>query len=180
MPTHVSAHFRAERIRQQYPLRTLAEQLGYKNITKGANRIQRFEETGTPRPEDLLDRLAALLNIGDATIRELTRKDYEVWQEWLNEPIPMHMVERIIPAVYRHVPLPEGITDPDEAEEFAKSHAKQHRRKVCLVLSRRLSVWINEEGEVMCRSEAEQGMPNHPTMRIGRHRFTLDFRPKDD
>lgn len=180
MPTHVSAHFKKERLRQKCALRTLAEELGYRNIAKGCNRIQRFEETGTPRPDDLLERLAALLNIDDATIRELTRKDYEAFQEWLNEPIPMHLVERIIPAVYRHVPLPDEISSADEAEDFAKGHAKEHRRKVCLVASRRVSIWIDENGEVMCRSEAEQGTPNFPTMKIGRHRFTMDFKPKDD
>jgi hypothetical protein len=51
------------------------------------------------------------------------------------------------------------------------------RMQICLVLSRRKSVWINEDGTVHKRTEATPfGGPNEPWMQLkGGRKFLLDL-----
>ena len=63
------------------------------------------------------------------------------------------------------------------AHAFACAYAREHGRRVCLALSRRLSVWINREGRVEARTEATPDTPNVPYMRLrgGGQRFLFSF-----
>jgi hypothetical protein len=45
---------------------------------------------------------------------------------------------------------------------------------VCLVLSRRWSLWINADGQVEARTEARPGQPNMPFMQVQGRRFLLE------
>lgn len=165
-------HFEGERIRQEVTLNELARRCGYQNVTKGCNRIRRFEETGKI-DEELLLKLAKQLGIEHSTIRELMRQDREEfvanWNAWADEPVPMKIVIRWIPAVYSGRSVPAEITTQEAAEVFASQQARHWHKKVCLVVSRRLSVWFDEQGQVNCRNTA---MPdddhNQPWMSIGR------------
>jgi hypothetical protein len=49
----------------------------------------------------------------------------------------MRLIIRLMAAVYSELLLPEEITTPEEAEAFACDQARQFRRQMCLVLSRR-------------------------------------------
>ena len=46
-------------------------------------------------------------------------------------------------------------------------------RWACLVLSRRLSVWIGPDGQVEARTEAIPGEPNMPFIEVRGRRFLL-------
>jgi hypothetical protein len=61
----------------------------------------------------------------------------------------------------------------EEAEEFARQVALEERRKVCLILSRRLSIWFDEQGSKVAVTEPALDESNHPQMRLGRHRFVV-------
>jgi len=78
----------------------------------------------------------------------------------------MELIAKIIPAVYARVPLPAEITTPEQAEAFACAYAREHKRQVCLAVSRRLSNWIDKEGVVYARTEAKPDSPNTPFMRL--------------
>jgi transcriptional regulator with XRE-family HTH domain len=172
--------FHEPRLSQNISLGQLARLVGYRNVSKGANRVARFERDGTAT-EDLLETLAAALGIDIATVDRLIEQDSQeelrAWEEWVSEPVPMRLIVKYLPAVYGTVPLPQEITTPEQAEPFACEYAKQNRRKVCLALSRRHSVWIDKDGQVYARTEATPDDPNVPYMRLkgSRTRFLMRF-----
>lgn len=142
----------------------------------------RFERDGIITDE-LLIKIARALEIDWATVEELAEQDrqehVDAWNKWADEPVSMRLVIKWIPAVYSERLLPEEITTPEEAEAFACGQARQLKKQVCLVLSRRKSVWIGDEGIVRKRTEATAfGGPNEPWMELKGRRFLLDLDPE--
>jgi len=74
MPTNLGNYFRQQRIEQGVPLQELARKVGYKNVSKGANRIVAFEKAGMVKDE-LLINLAEVLGIDLPKIEELMDQD---------------------------------------------------------------------------------------------------------
>jgi transcriptional regulator with XRE-family HTH domain len=169
MADHLGTYFHERRQQRGLGLGQLARLVGYRNVSKGSNRIARLEREGAVA-EDLLLRLAKALGIDLPTVEGLMEKDRQErlrqWEQWVNEPVPMRLIVRYMPAVYGTLALPEGVTTPEQAEAFARQYARQHGRRVCLALSRRLSVWIDREGRVQARTEATPDVPNVPYMRF--------------
>ena len=154
----------------------LARLLGYKNASKGANKVIRFEQEGTVSDE-LLVKLAEVLDIELTVIEGLVERDRQEylreWERWVNEPVPMQLLVKLVAAWFGSKALPEYIKTPEEAQAYACELAKGQRKKVCLVVSRRLSIWINEEGRVYLRSHAQPDQPNVPWVSLqgSRRRF---------
>ena len=92
-----------------------------------------------------------------------------------------HDPDRQVPpgGVRHHRPSRKG-QDPEEAEHYAWGYARRHQRPVCLAVSRRLSVWINQQGEVEARTEATPDQATVPLMRLkgARHGFLWSFSGK--
>jgi hypothetical protein len=65
-------------------------------------------------------------------------------------------------AVYSRVDL-EDVQSQHEAEEFAAGLARKHRLRVCLVWSRRTSIYFAADGSLEGVTEAAPA----PTMKIG-------------
>jgi hypothetical protein len=174
MSTHLSRHFEQARLSRNLKPSELARLAGCVNILKNGNRIRQFELTGIISPE-LFDKLATALEIDAATVEKLVEEDrresFDRWLEWVNKPIQPYLVERLIAAVYRKVPVPSEITTMDEAEAWAAAVALERRRKCCLVWSRRISVWFAEDGTVYSRTEAVPGEPNAPCMKVDGKKF---------
>ncbi len=173
----VASHFKAQRLAKNLNLGELARLVGYKNIGKGANCIVRFERQGIIN-DDLLIKMAKALEIDWATVEEIAAQDrrehIEAWTKWADEPVPMKMVLRLIAAIYSNCRIPSEITTPEAAEEYACAVARLRRMQVCLVLSRRKSVWITEEGAVQKRTEATPfDGPNEPWMQLKGRKFLL-------
>lgn len=178
MRSRLAKHFQRTRKELGLSLPQLARLLGYQNITKGCNKIQKFEQRGEVHV-DLLRKLADLLGVNEATIETLVEHDHREfvaqWNEWANEPIQPYMVVRLMPAAYLHKDLPVDVTTVDEAETFAAETARHWSKKVCLVWTRRISIWIDESGNMTGRKEALPGEANVPTMRLrgDKRTFTL-------
>jgi hypothetical protein len=175
--SHLADHFREKRRERDLSFGDLARQVGYKNISKGGSRISTFERTGHI-DDGLLSKLAAILDVDQATIDRLIaldRQEYlQEWEKWVNEPVPMIVVLRLMAAIYNQIPVPNDIKDPEEAESWAAALARRHHRKACLVVSRRLTVWFDEDGKVCDRKEQKPfEESNIPYMRIGGRRFLL-------
>jgi hypothetical protein len=90
----------------------------------------------------------------------------QAWEAWVKEPVPMRLIVKYLPAVYGTKKLPEGIQTAEDVEQHACEYARQHQLNVRLAVSRRLSVWINQEGEVVTRTEATPDHPKVPFMRL--------------
>ena len=173
MSSNLGSFFRQERLRKGLSLGQLARLVGYKNLSSGSNRIHRCERTGIIH-QDLLVKIALVLDIDSKTIDQLfdldRRRLFSEWLSFANEPITPYVVVRLIPAVYMHCPLPDEICSVEAAEEYASQLSRAKRKRCCLVLSRRYSVWFDEKGKVECRTEAVPGQPNSPYMRTRRGR----------
>ena len=177
MASLLGDYFKKIRLERGLTTGKLALLVGYsiKSQSKGANTLHRFESTGLIR-EDLLERLAAVLVIDWATVEELMEADcrrfWEQWEAWVSEPIKPYIVVRLMPAILIQQAVPAGLSD-EQAERFASSTASTMKKRCCLVLSRRLSIYFNPNGSVEKRCEATPGEDHSTWMQIGIQRFLL-------
>jgi transcriptional regulator with XRE-family HTH domain len=169
MRSQLVDHFRQQRKERGLSLAELARHLGYKNATKGCNKIQKFEQRGEIHA-DLLRKMADSLGIDKVTIDTLIEQDrrkfVRVWNEWADQPIQPRVAVRLTRAFYKSVPLPWRVPTLEEAEAFAAETARRWNKRACLTWSRRLSVWFDSKGDVEARTEAAPGEANVPTMRL--------------
>jgi hypothetical protein len=177
--TNLGSFIKAERLKHGLTLGRLARLVGYHNINKGARRIACLEKTGSTMPPDLLVKVVDALGLDWTLVERLAEEDrrerLRAWEAWVNEPTPMHLVVRLMAAVYARRELPAEVTTQEQAETWACTFARQHRCQVCLVLSRRWSVWIDADGQIQARTEARTGEPNMPFMQVKGRRFLLDL-----
>jgi hypothetical protein len=125
----------------------LVRAMGYENINKGIRRLMELEGFGR-RDEVFWLSICDQLSLDQQEILTAEKADDATYQAWLDEPIPMELAIRWIPGVYSSVALSEGVAgDPVKAEEFARKVARDKKRKVCLVLSRRKKLWVDEHGQ---------------------------------
>jgi len=78
-----------------------------------------------------------------------------------------YLVIRLMAAIYSSRPVPSEIATLEEAEKWASTVAGEIKKRCCLVWSRRLSCWFNEEGKLTHRTRAKPGEPNVPWIKIG-------------
>lgn len=170
MKKSLADRFRRERENRGLSYANLAWLMGYrgKGIVGGANKICQFEITGKIHP-DILSKLASVLEIDSEVVERLKEEDeesaFKAWAEWARQPITPHIVVRLIPGVYQRRPLAEGISSR-EAFEIATEVAQTMHCKACLVLSRHVSYWFDEQGRITGISQAIPGFPNTPTMSV--------------
>ena len=69
--------------------------------------------------------------------------------------------------------LPDEIGSVKAAEQYAAKTARALGLRCCLVLSRRISIWLAKEGSVEQVTEAVPGEMNSPYMSIGGRKFLL-------
>src|ERR1700677_1960919 len=98
MTNHIGKYFRAKRL--ELGLGQVVRLLGYRNISKGANKVHYFEEHGSIR-KDLLQTLMTILSIDPHIVRALASKDRDEylreWETWVNEPVPIRIAVRCLP-----------------------------------------------------------------------------------
>jgi transcriptional regulator with XRE-family HTH domain len=174
MTNHLGELFRARRAALGWSLGEVARRLGYRNVSKAANKVLRLERLGDAEDGFLL-RLAAVLGITGHAVRDAIRADrmaYErAWSEWADQPVPPSIVVRAVPGFMLGVPVPADATTPEAVIAFAQAHAARLRRKVFVVLSRRETVGITEAGEVNGRFLATPYCDPCPSMTLKRMKF---------
>ncbi|MEX1098012.1 MAG: helix-turn-helix transcriptional regulator [Planctomycetales bacterium] len=161
MRSHLVRHFAAARTSKGLSVLQLARLVGYTNIVGGCNRIRRFEERGVVHA-DLLRKLAAALEIEEETIEALIAQDrrefVRAWDEWADQPIAPHILVPILSGAlktpYRREPLAADIHDLAAAERYASRIGSALSSSICLVWSRRLSIWFDAAGKVAVRKIA--------------------------
>jgi len=174
MTTHLSRYFKKRRLEMKLRLGELAKTLGYRNISKGARRVDAFETTGNIK-EQLFKKLTAVLEIDEKTVNGLLQQDLSDWLKWANEPIRPYIVVRLMAAIYSQAELPAEVQSAEEAERYASDFAKGHKLRVCLVLSRKVSVYFADDGSFQYASEAVPGgEPNQPYTVVGGRRCLMD------
>lgn len=175
--SHLADYFGKVRREQGLSLAELVKRLGYRNIAKGCNRILRFEQRSEIHP-DLLDKLSEALGIDRQTVAALVEQDrrdcFENWLQWVRQPIQPYVIVRLVAAAYKREELPAEVQTAEEAEAAAAEIARRWEKKVCLVWSRRVAVWFNEQGTIVGRTESSPDQWSLPYMRLpGRRRTFL-------
>ncbi len=92
-------------------------------------------------PESIWRRFASALGLADEQVLVALSTDFA----WLDRPTQPQMIERLFPAVYRRIDLPDGCTR-EEAVEIARDHARAENRRVAVQVSRIRSIYIDAEG----------------------------------
>ncbi len=150
----------------------LAELSGYRNRSKWANKICNLEREGVG-DDELVGRVIQALEIDDQEVQDALQKDYAIWEQWANEPVPMQMILWIAGAIIVIHHMPPEITSREDAIEYAQNYAKEKGLRVCLALSRRESAWIAADGH-MHISQTKPGVPNIPYASVGGKQFLLN------
>lgn len=175
MSTHLSRYFRQRRESNCMGFGELARCCGYKNISKGANRIQHFEDRGRIAPL-LLGKLSTILGITSAEIQHCIEQDRAEWERLASQPIEPHLVARLMPGVYSRMSIPGEVgKDRGSLESFAAAIAAAKRRSVVLVLSRTLRVWFDEDGAVARVTEDTFEQSYGPRLSIGGKAFLFEW-----
>ncbi len=152
----------------------VALRLGYKNLSKAANKVQRLERDGVV-DDDFLRRLAGVLGISEGVVVYLTRQDrlayLRAWDEWADQPASVRVAVRAVPGFMVELATPPDTATPEGAVVFGQAYAARHRKKVFVVLSRRESVGITEAGEINGRFHTRPDTDPCPLVSVGRQRF---------
>ena len=177
MQSELARHFSSVRRNKGIRLGQLARMVGYRNVPKGANRIDRFEKWSRIH-DNLLVKLADALGIDHQTVARLIavdrRRYLDEWERWVNTPIrPSNILGHIGGFCYGE-PIPEGLTQV-AAEEYAASIAKQRKKPILLIVSRKLSIWFDAEGNRTSIVEAKPGDTALPYVCFGRRKVNIVF-----
>ena len=100
------------------------------------------------------------------------------WNEWVSQPIKPYLVVRMMYGFYVKFDLPDGVETADQIRNHASCIAKRFNRKLCLVMSRRISMWYEEDSTCEKITEAQPGIPNIPTMRFSGSDKDVTFHQK--
>lgn len=177
MKSHLAKYFAMIRRHQGIGLGQLARYCGYRNVSKGSRRIDQFEKLGQIH-EDLLVKLAVALGIDDQTVAYLIEEDrreyLDKWEQWVNTPIKPSIILGHVGGFCWSEPLPENIAQ-ETAERYAATVAKKMDRPISLILSRRLSVHFDREGNRTSVVEAKPGDINVPYVRFGCRKVSIDL-----
>lgn len=172
--SHLGDFFRARRVEKGLTTGQLACIAGYRNLSRGSNRIQTFEASGKIHP-DLLGKLASALEVGPEEVRRLADEDDRGWLAWADEPIRPYLVLRWMACVYQRVEWPDDALAPEAAEARAARLARERKRMVCLVLSRWLSLGFDSTGREYQWLETTPDVPCEPYVVIGGRWVLFDF-----
>jgi hypothetical protein len=154
----------------------VARLLGYENVSKGSARLHSVEE-GRWINRDFLVRLMGVLQIEPKVVDDLIDRDRQEyvanWNRWADQPTPMHAAVRYIPGFFAGIDLPDDVTTPEQAVAWAVETAKRLHRKVVLVVSRRVSWTIHEDGAADGPFNATPDGNGMPWMVLGKTPFLL-------
>lgn len=167
MQTELGELIRRSRRSLGWTLQELAPRMGYRNLQKGARRLEHLEQPGMASA-DLEANAASALGLEPRTVFETKARDdvarQTLFQEWLEGAQPMELYGYVAGVTFR-VPLPERLT-VDQAIGFATDARKKPRVRMCLILDRKRSLWISSDGTTYL-TQARAGQPNCPYSTVG-------------
>ncbi len=133
MYNNLARYVKQERTRRGWNRAELARRMGYQNVSKGINRILNLEREGMVPPE-VLNKMISALDLDEEKVKRLLERDREeyeaAYEAWLDKPVKMHLIMRLMPAVFAHKSLPEHVTSEEEALAYACEQAKSMRMRV--------------------------------------------------
>lgn len=179
MNNHLGQYVKTRREELGLRRSEVARLLGYENVSKGSARLHGVEE-GRWISRDFLIRLMGVLSIEPQVVQDLIDRDRQeyvtAWNRWADQPVPMHAAVRHVPGFFAGIDLPGDVTTPEQAVAWAVETAKRLNKKVVLVVSRRVSWTIHEDGRADGPFHATPDSNGLPWVALGNRPFlpTLD------
>lgn len=162
--THLANLLWESRFKKRITCNVIARGIGYVNTNKGVRKYLRWERGEEYPEEEQLNQLIQVMKLDPIEVEKAVTQDLRDYERWLDEPVPMTLVVRMMAGFYVDVKVPETLS-PEEAEEWAREYARRANLRVCLVKSRRESVYIDKNAEV------EFIIPERPHMMMKRRPF---------
>ena len=167
MRTELGELVRRARLHLQLTPQALARRLGYRNLNKGARRVERLERTGIEAPV-FIEELVAALGCDQGQVADLTARDDVArrlaFEGWLNVPQPLALYRNAV-GLAIGAAIPDGLTE-EEAIAYAINLQRKEGLRMCLVLDRRRSIWIEEDG-ARHMTQTTMDRPNAPFNTVG-------------
>jgi transcriptional regulator with XRE-family HTH domain len=161
MQSELGELFRRTRVSLGLTLQDLGRRIGYRNLNKGARRLDHLERDGV-EAEEFVARAAVALGIDAQQVADTMTSDGVArraeFDAWLQVPQPMALYGYAVGITFG-LPLPEGLTD-EQAIAHAVALQRERRVRVCLVLHRRRSLWISLDGA----QRLTNASPDHPNI----------------
>lgn len=157
--THLGKLLWKSRLKERITCYTIARGMGYTNTNKGARKYLRWERGEEYPAKEQLQQLIQVMKLNPKQVQKAVERDRRDYEKWLDEPIPITLVVRMTAGFYVDVEVPENLS-PEEAEEWAREYARKANLRVCLVKSRRESIYFDKNGDV------EFIIPERPYMMI--------------
>lgn len=145
--THLANLLWESRFKKRITCNVIARGIGYVNTNKGVRKYLRWERGEEYPEEEQLNQLIQVMKLDPIEVEKAVTQDLRDYERWLDEPVPMTLVVRMMAGFYVDVKVPETLS-PEEAEEWAREYARRANLRVCLVKSRRESVYIDKNAEV--------------------------------
>lgn len=124
--------------------RKLMAPCGYKRYEKFVRRRPEWDALARPVPLGYLSAIGAALDVLAAT----QEADMEEFHAALKLPLaPRYAIERMIPAVYQSIRLPEGISEAD-AVALVRSRSQRTEHEFCLNFPGLKAVFMKPDGSV--------------------------------
>ena len=167
MRTQLGELLRNTRLNQRLTPQDVARRLGYRNLNKGARRVERLERTGN-EAHSFIETLAAVLACDQAHVADLKVRDdvarRSAFEACLNVPQPMQLYRKAA-GLAIGAQIPDGLTE-EEAVAYAIKLQRTEGLPMCLVLDRRRSLWIDKDGALRL-TQAQMGHSNSPYNTLG-------------
>lgn len=180
MSNHLGQYIKARREQLRLRRSDVARLLGYENVSKGSARLHSVEE-GRWASRDFLVRLMGILQIEPQVVQDLIDRDRQEyvaeWNRWADQPVPMHAAVRYVPGFFAGIDLPGDVTTPEQAVAWAVETAKRLNKKVILVVSRRVSWTVHENGVADGPFNATPDEKAQPWMALGKSPFMASLGP---
>ena len=167
MRTELGELIRDARQHQRLTPQDLARRLGYRNLNKGARRLERLERTGIEVPA-FIEELAAAVGCDQVQVADLTARDDVArrlaFEAWLSLPQPLALYRNAV-GLAIGAAIPDGLTE-EEAIAYAINLQRKEGLRMSLVLDRRRSIWIEEDGAHHL-TQTTMDRPNSPFNTVG-------------
>lgn len=144
--THIGYLLWNSRFKNRITCEAIARGLKYTNTNKGARKYLLWERGEEYPEEEQLHQLVQIMKSNPRQVEKAVEQDQRDYEKWLDEPIPITLVVRLMACVYIDVDVAQNLS-PEEAEEWASEYAWKANLRVCLVKSRKESVHFSADGK---------------------------------
>jgi hypothetical protein len=126
----------------------LAIRAGWRDASIGGGTVRAFEQRGSGTL-DTICRVLKALDIDDGAVKQVSGLDLAElrsgWEQWADEPVPVSVSVRFMPAVWARIAPPEGLTH-EGVLAWAIAHPQARHCLCCIRWSRRHCTYLRPDG----------------------------------